>query len=965
MLRFAALLFAAVLGRPAYGEFASLPSSPTSRAAGADSLRQPPDGGPVTALARDTDGTLHAGANDGVFRAAPAGGNNTVTVLNTVRRTSDLGTIWRYYETWQSDVVRVDGRLLNVDIFDARRKADGAGGKPAWAIREAKRVLGSPFPPDDWRKPEFDDRTWVRHPGPFPNFYRSLALICLRGKFQVTDPSRVRALMLSVKFQGGVVAYLNGREVGRAGLPAGKIEETTLADAYPREAYVDANGQLIPTTTEYPGRVIGAGEDVRVSYSLKTQDMVNRFKQRGRALNVQIPSSLLKKGVNILAVEIHRAPADPVMFTTLDLSGGNNGGIPHCWNRGSPEDVKLTAVADAEAILPNVGRPEGLEVWTEGSLSEVGPLRCGDPNEAPGSIRLCGVKNGAYAGQVLVGSRKAIENLSATVSSLKRRNAIIPASAIQIAYPSVASDALESSPPAVISPPAQVDGVQVVHMGKTAAERVGVVQPIWVIVKVPRDALAGTYRGVLTVHVADERPIPVPIELNVVGDWVVPDPQNFTTFIGVLESADSVAMQYDVPLWSEEHWKHLDRIYELLGQIGTKDIYLTAVAKTHLANQESMVRWIRRADGTYRHDYSVLERYLDTALKHLGKVPVVCLYLHDYGFRIESSKMPPVVPVVTELETETGRLGEFTPPAWGTPEASTFWKPVIDDTREILAKRGVEKSLMFGMAANNWVQGQCCQDLKTMYPKILWVNRTHYYMPTVGDGKMTQPVGLCSTVGGVVNIFYDPEETGMRYGWRTRTHQGIIIDFPRLGNVPGAVFGGHLPTYRIFAEGVFLSGGARWKNSPSVQGAGHIGADFWPVLKDPRGGPPEQLSGRYVFWHSLSINQVIASILGAGTNGPVPTTRHQVMRESLQEAEARIFVQNALLDHADKLGPDLAKRSGELCDERTQILRYYSYYCEPLVLDDYAKVFDQERWDRLSEKLYQAASDVARALGRN
>ena len=36
---------------------------------------------------------------------APAGGG-TITVLQTPRLLTDLGTIWRYYETWQSDVVR-------------------------------------------------------------------------------------------------------------------------------------------------------------------------------------------------------------------------------------------------------------------------------------------------------------------------------------------------------------------------------------------------------------------------------------------------------------------------------------------------------------------------------------------------------------------------------------------------------------------------------------------------------------------------------------------------------------------------------------------------------------------------------------------------------------------------------------------------------------------------------------------
>ena len=43
-----------------------------------------------------------------------------------------------------------------------------------------------------------------------------------------------------------------------------------------------------------------------------------------------------------------------------------------------------------------------------------------------------------------------------------------------------------------------------------------------------------------------------------------------------------------------------------------------------------------------------------------------------------------------------------------------------------------------------------------------------------------------------------------------------------------------------------------------------------------------------------------------------------MLREGMQDFEARAFVQDALLDHGDKLGPDLAKRCKEVCDERSR-----------------------------------------------
>ena len=902
-----------------------------------------------------------------------AGGEKTITVLKTVRRLTDLGTIWRYYETWRSDVVRIDGALVSVDVYNGRRKLPRSGsGRPAYAIKKAKRVMGSPFPPKDWRKPEFDDGDWARHPGPLPNYYRSLALICLRGKFQVDAPADVSELGLSIKFQGGLVAYLNGQEVARGGLPAGKIDNTALANAYPRETFVNAAGRAIPTPREWPGRIVGAHESIKRIPFGWDEDMVRRYKLRARTLEAKVPTSALRKGLNVLAIEIHRAVAEPVMFTSQEMSGGNNNNIPSCWNRATCEHLAFTAVAEAGAIRPNIARPEGLQVWNEGVLARLGVLHYGDPDGSMRPIRLVGAKNGAYAGRVVVARRSGLAGLRATASGLIQGSASLAASAIQILYAGIATDALSPSPLAEAAPTkigsahiggAKVGGSSIAHLGKAVAEAAGNVQSVWVVVKVPPSAPAGTYAGTLSVQVAGEKPLAVPIELKVVGDWVLPDPHDFVTFIGVQESADSLAMRYNVPLWSEEHWKHLDKVYELLAQIGTKDIYLPIVAKTHLANSQSMVRWVKQADGSHKHDFSVLERYLDTAVKHLGKVPVVCLYLHDYGFRLASAKLAPIVPCVTELDSKTGKLSELKPPDWGTPEAQAFWRPAIDGARALLAQRGLEKSLMFGMAANGWVLRQCCADLKSMYPDIRWVDRTHYYQPAVGDAKVKQPVGLSASVSGVLGIFYDPDRVGTRYGWR-ESGRDWHINFPRLGNVPGAVFGSYPPTYRLFAEGSHLSGGARWKSVRSSSGAGHIGADFWPVLKDPGGGPPKHMGNRYVFWHSLSISEVIRAIVSPGPNGPVATARLQIMRESLQEAEARIFVQNAVLDEdrTARMPADLVRRCKELCDKRTQMIRYYSQFNEPAVLDDYAKVFNERRWQDLSEELYQAASDVARTL---
>jgi hypothetical protein len=102
------------------------------------------------------------------------------------------GTIWRYFETWQTDVVRLDsGELLRVEPYVYRKKTKGDFRNKTGEILPASKVVGSVFPPAGWQKTNFDDSGWTRQPGSFEGHYRSLALICVRGKFEMRDPAQV------------------------------------------------------------------------------------------------------------------------------------------------------------------------------------------------------------------------------------------------------------------------------------------------------------------------------------------------------------------------------------------------------------------------------------------------------------------------------------------------------------------------------------------------------------------------------------------------------------------------------------------------------------------------------------------------------------------------------------------------------------------------------------------------------
>lgn len=120
--------------------------------------------------------------------------------------------------------------LLLLAVVGSLRADDVAlvpAGAP-WHWRPGRAEPSSPV--DVWRQNEFDDRLWpvgasgfgfdsgageyTTVPGP-----RDYVALYLRASFTVTNPEAIRWLTLRVDYEGGFVAFLNGVEVARRGMP--------------------------------------------------------------------------------------------------------------------------------------------------------------------------------------------------------------------------------------------------------------------------------------------------------------------------------------------------------------------------------------------------------------------------------------------------------------------------------------------------------------------------------------------------------------------------------------------------------------------------------------------------------------------------------------------------------------------------------------------------------------------------
>jgi hypothetical protein len=821
------------------------------------------------------------------------------------------------------------------------------------------------LPPPRWTQPDFDDSRWVRITGPlFPGTdgrgygvvksggrrcgSEEISLICLRGKFFVPDPPKVESLVLSTVYRGGIVVYVNGTEVARAHIAGKDVSPEAIGEEYPSEAFVAPDGR---SGLDALSKKIDAEIEKRLKLRLRTLEQIS------------ISPQLLRKGVNVIAIEIHRSPVHPL---------GQKVGS---WLTAGFQDFKLVATP-GWSVVSNTDRPKGFQVWNESILADIYDLDYGDPNEPLKPIELIGVRNGSFSGHVVVGADKPIKGLNVRVTELKSGDGkTIPIDAIKLFYPLPQGqggqegrtyrgcfsyrprfDALAESPPSEI--PLAVIKPEKGYSGTVPTP--GAVQPIRVTVQIPENAGEGDYEGSLYIKAEDMKEVMVPIKLRVI-PWTLPPAYDFTSILGIVQSPDTLAVYYNVPVWSERHWELIDRSFRILGRAGTDVLFLPLVMKNH-HGKEALVRWIKNDDGTYSHDFSIFERYVDTALKYIKRPEIVCLYAWDRAYKcvpgrreqlegkVDNFQMPHVI--VPLLDRKTGQIGEMEGPPYAEPDSVEFWKPVLEGCRDRLKKRAIsEEAIVLGIVPDASPAPKTIDNFYTAAPWLKWMNVSHSPGYKFKGEKTEVPV-VCSTgVYGGTRPVPDPSKARY-YAWKPwNQFTRIFCVFPRIGAPYTLLLNTSLSACWTFQEAYLMTG---------VRGPMRIGGDFWELkFKE---GDSERKTKSFISRYSGNIpgiSQAVEYMLAPGPDGPISTLRLETLYEGSQEGEARVFIEKALESGGSKLVfPGMSAEQTRaylqnLLDRRQRLFRAFSPVIEWIGCSD---------WQALSEELYRAAGKVAEVI---
>ena len=836
-------------------------------------------------------------------------------------------TPWRAYLVIGAGLSREKGEL----------KIRGRGRPAVFDPAKPDPTRFSPLPPADWMEAGFDASCWARYQDDLFDFLGDYgvvvqgglraawpSLLCLRTCFGIADPGKASGLKVTATCLGGGVVYVNGQEIGRGYLPQGDIAPLTPADDYPVEAYTTEDGKTPLPVLQWKTPM--------------EEKWRKRYGKRVRTFTVNVPPRVLVKGRNVLAVELHQAAVAGPLHRRGGWSHVGIRGIKVTRARGAgvipyAEAVKGTRVWSAHAVeqvtetLPTKSLVKRswfwTLVWTRGM--PVKGVQMGNPFDPVLPVKMIVPRNGVGSGQTVLSDPSGLHGVSAAIADLEGPSgAVMPASAVQIRFaaqhPGVHyCDALMEEAP---------DGAKTV--------------PVWLLLQAPKDQTPGWYVSTLNLEANGKR-FTVPVQVLVTG-FTVPDAKDFQSHIGMVHSPETVALHYKVEPWSDEHFKLMDRSLALMGQVGNDVVIVPVIlggfrpswkskplATTKSAWRAPLVRWVKTPEGL-KPDFSLLEKYLDAYRKHCAPPKALCLYIWEAssskewadayeGRRIPSRQYTPTVPLqVAVWDPKSGDTSAAKVPAIGDEGSEAFWRPLLDGVRRIVRRRGwSERCIMLGLGGDLRPGQKTGELMRKWAPYARWNLLSHFSGdPGPKDGKLIATGGL---------------EIGLKeWPWLLfgRPLPALRLE-ERLGRPLDFI---ELPTARWHWQE--YSPPLIFRTVPLQWGCvGRIGLDFWAR---GRGAPTN--TSFFSHLNSLTI---------PGPDGAIPTVRFQMLREGVQDFEARMAVVRALA----RLPEDQRKPYRALLDELGRRMAMGHSY-----LSQHELSYD---WPSYVAKVHLAAAELAGA----
>lgn len=155
------------------------------------------------------------------------------------------------------------------------------------------------------------------------------------------------------------------------------------------------------------------------------------------------------------------------------------------------------------------------------------------------------------------------------------------------------------------------------------------VRPVWCSIEIPRDLKPGPYTATLELLPASGKKPVATLSLSInVSDRTLPAPADYAFYLDLWQQPYAISRYYGVKPWSDEHLRLLEPYTRMLARAGQKTIstilFYEPWGEQSNDKFEPMVETIRKADGSWRYDYTVFDRYVDFMTKNGISANIEC-----------------------------------------------------------------------------------------------------------------------------------------------------------------------------------------------------------------------------------------------------------------------------------------------------------------------------------------------------
>ncbi|SHG21475.1 protein of unknown function [Salegentibacter echinorum] len=139
-------------------------------------------------------------------------------------------------------------------------------------------------------------------------------------------------------------------------------------------------------------------------------------------------------------------------------------------------------------------------------------------------------------------------------------------------------------------------------------------RPGWISIEIPKNTKAGSYTGTVKILSDNKTLKKLPISIKVI-DRILPEAKDWDFHLDLWQNPYAVARYHQTELWSEAHFKALEKEMGHYANAGGKSITASIIdrpwdGQTH-DPFNSMVRWTKTLDGQWHFNFEVFDKWVE------------------------------------------------------------------------------------------------------------------------------------------------------------------------------------------------------------------------------------------------------------------------------------------------------------------------------------------------------------------